>query len=346
MKLDLHTCHLHLAHEWKIANSESSKTDEVIIVELTDRDGVTGIGEAAPSSLYGETPRAVLEFYRGLDVAGFSFSDVPAAMDRLQTFAPVPTAARCGLNTALADGAAKCAGKALYDFFNLGFREHHHVTSFSIGIDAPEVIRKKVLAAAQYPVLKLKVGDEWDRENLSALRAVAPDKPIRLDANEGWKTKERALEMLEWLARDGRIQFVEQPMPRDASVADLKWLKARSPLPMFADESCQTVADIPRCAECFHGVNVKLVKTGGVSMAYETLQAARRSGLKTMIGCMIETSVLISAAAHLAELADFLDLDGNLLITNDPYFGVTAGHGVLSFAWAREPFGLRVTRRK
>jgi len=346
MKLNVHTCHLHLANEWKIANSESSKTDEVIIVELTDGDGVTGIGEAAPSSVYGETPEAVLEFYRRVDVSGFSFSDVSDSMDRLETFAPMPTAARCGLNTALADGAAKRVGKALYDFLNLGFREHRHVTSFSIGIDAPEMIRKKVLAATHYPVLKLKVGDERDRENVSALRAVAPDKPVRLDANEGWKTKERALEMLEWLARDGRIQFVEQPMPRGASVTDLKWLKARSPLPLFADESCRTVADVPRCAECFHGVNVKLVKTGGVSMAFETLQAARLAGLKTMIGCMIETSVLISAAAHLAELADFLDLDGNLLITNDPYFGVTAEHGILSFAWAKDPFGLRVTGRK
>ena len=218
------------------------------------------------------------------------------------------------------DGAAKLAGKPLYDFFGLGFRENHHVTCFSIGIDSPEIIRKKVLEAAQYPVIKLKVGDPRDRENFAALRDAAPDKPVRVDANEGWKTKEEALRMLEWLvATDKKIEFVEQPMPRDASDKEMIWLKERSPLPLFADESCHTVKDIPRCAECFHGVNVKLVKTGGASMAYETLQAARKAGLKTMIGCMIETSVLISAAAHLAELADFLDVDGNLLITNDPY---------------------------
>ena len=123
------------------------------------------------------------------------------------------------------------------------------------------------------------------------------------------------------------------------------WLKERSPLPLFADESCHTVKDIPRCAECFHGVNVKLVKTGGVSMAHETLQAARQAGLKTMIGCMIETSVLISAAAHLAELADYLDLDGNILITNDPYLGVTAEKGIMSFATTKEKRGLQVTPR-
>jgi L-Ala-D/L-Glu epimerase len=345
VKLNIHTCYLQLAHEWKIANSESSNVDEVIIVELTDRDGVSGLGEAPPSAVYGETPAGVIEFYRRVDVSQFSFNDILGSMARLEKFAPMPAAARCGLNTALADGAAKRARKALCDFFNLGFRENHHVTSFSIGIDSPDIIRKKVLAAANYPVLKLKVGVGHDDENLAALRSVAPDKPVRVDANEAWKTKERALEILEWLASDGRIQFVEQPMPRNASVKDLVWLKERSPLPLFADESCPTVKDVPHCAECFHGVNVKLVKAGGVSMAHETLQAARRAGLKTMIGCMIETSVLISAAAHLAELADFLDLDGNLLITNDPYAGVTAGNGVLSFANVNEPFGLRVSKR-
>jgi L-alanine-DL-glutamate epimerase-like enolase superfamily enzyme len=192
--------------------------------------------------------------------------------------------------------------------------------------------------------LKLKVGDPRDHENFTALRSAAPDKAVRVDANEGWKTKEAALRMLEWLATtDKNIQFVEQPMPRDASTSDLIWLKERSPLPLFADESCHTVKDIPRCAECFHGVNVKLVKTGGVSMAFDTLQAARKAGMKTMIGCMIETSVLISAAAHLAELADYLDIDGNLLITNDPFAGVTAKNGVLSFTTAREKHGLKVS---
>jgi L-alanine-DL-glutamate epimerase-like enolase superfamily enzyme len=126
---------------------------------------------------------------------------------------------------------------------------------------------------------------------------------------------------------------------------DLKWLKERSPLPLFADEACHNIKDIARCAEGFHGVNVKLIKTGGVSMAYDTLQAARKAGLKTMIGCMIETSILISAAAHLAELADYLDVDGNLLITNDPYLGVTAEKGLLSFSQAKEKCGLQISPR-
>jgi L-alanine-DL-glutamate epimerase-like enolase superfamily enzyme len=345
MKLNLQTHQLQLANEWKIAGGQGSKMHEVVIVELTDGDGVTGRGEAAPSAVYKETPAGVLEFYRRIDVNQFSFDDIPGSMARLETFAPVPAAARCGINTALVDGAAKRAGKAIYDYYNLGFRENHHVTSFSIGIDAPDIVRKKVLAAAHYPVLKLKTGDARDRENLAAVRSVAPNKPVRADANEGWKTKEYALEMLDWLAADGHIQFVEQPLPRTASREDFMWLKKRSPLPLFADESCHTVADIPFCADCFHGVNVKLVKTGGLSMAHDTLQAARKAGLKTMIGCMIETSVLITAATHLAELTDHLDVDGNLLITNDPYLGATAKNGILSFAHAPEPTGLRVRLR-
>jgi L-alanine-DL-glutamate epimerase-like enolase superfamily enzyme len=317
----------------------------VVIFHLEDVDGVTGVGEAAPSSLYGESAEGVTRFCHALDVSRLSFADLSGSVAWIDSVPGLPVAARCALNIALLDGAAKQAGQPVHDFLKLGFREQHHVTSFSIGIDAPEIIRSKVEDAAVYPVLKLKVGDPRDRENFAALRTVAPTKPVRVDANEGWKTKEEALQQAEWLAADGHIQFVEQPMPRTTPVADLLWLKERSPLPLFADESCHTVKDIPHCAECYHGVNVKLVKTGGISMAHDTLQAARRVGLKTMIGCMIETSVLISAAAHLAELADHLDIDGNLLISNDPYAGVTAQRGILSFSAARAKTGLRVSPR-
>jgi L-Ala-D/L-Glu epimerase len=347
VKLTARPCELLLASPWKITGTKGSGTHRTVIVELTDADGVSAIGEAAPSILYGESADGLLNFLSQLDAGKISFADVPGSMNYLESLPVIPVAAKCVLNLALLDGAAKRAGQPLYDFLGLGFRENHHVTSFSIGIDAPDIIRKKVLEAAQYPIIKLKVGDPRDRENFAALRSVAPEKFVRVDANEGWKTKEEALRMLEWLAAtDKKIQFVEQPMPRDASAADLIWLKERSPLPVFADESCHALKDIPRCAECFHGVNVKLVKTGGVNMACETLQAARKAGLKTMIGCMIETSVLVSAAAHLAELADYFDIDGNLLITNDPFLGVTAEKGILSFASAPEKTGLRVCARE
>lgn len=331
---------------WAISGRAGGKVHQVVLVQLTDDDGLIGIGEAAPAKTYGESAASAMDFYRKVNPRELSFADIPGSKRRLEAVAPKEMAAKCGLDLALIDGAAKRAGQPVYDFLGLGFRESHHVTSFSIGIDEPDIIRQKVLAAQAYPVLKLKVGDQRDQQNLAALRAAAPDKLLRVDANESWKTRDEALKMIEWLAGDPRVQFVEQPMPARTAAEDFAWLKARSPLPIFADESYHNPSDAARCAECFHGVNVKLVKTGGITGACAALKAARQAGLKTMIGCMIETSVLISAGAHLAALADYLDLDGNLLITNDPYAGVTAKEGVLSFTDAAETLGLRVRGRQ
>jgi L-Ala-D/L-Glu epimerase len=332
---------LRLANTWTIARG-STNVFEVVMAELSTPDGRFGIGEASPIGRYHESPATVEDFFGRVEADRLSFDDVAGSMSYLDTVSPGAMSAKCALNLALLDGAAKQSKKAVYDYLGLGFREQHHVTSFSIGIDEPEVIRQKVITAESYPVLKLKVGVPGERTLLAALRDVAPTKTIRLDANEGWKTKEEALERLEWLAQDKNIQFVEQPMPQMTDPRDLVWLKERSPLPLLADESYHSARDLAHCAECFHGVNVKLVKTGGVSAGFEALKAARAAGLKTMIGCMIETSVLISAAAQLAELCDFLDIDGNVLIKNDPYLGVTSDKGILSFANAPEKAGLRV----
>ncbi len=339
---------LKLAHTWTIASgvgTGGTNTFAVAIVQLTADDGTIGLGETAPSSRYKETVAGGLDFFAKVDANKLSFDNVEASMKYVEGLMPGQFAAKSAINIALLDGAARKAGKPLYDFLGLGFRDKHHVTSFSIGIDKPDVIRMKVLAAESYPVLKLKVGSPDDKANMAALREAAPKKWVRVDANEGWKTKEEALGMIEWLAADGHIQFIEQPMPATTDPKDLAWLKSRSPLPLIADESYHTAKDVAHCVECYHGVNVKLCKTGGISNGFEALSAARKAGLKTMIGCMIETSVLISAAAHLAELTDYLDIDGNILTTNDPYLGVTAEKGLLSFAQAPEKFGLRVKAR-
>lgn len=345
MKLTFRPIELHLAHKWQIARTAGTTTSRVMIVELCDDAGTTGLGESSPIRRYDEDMDTVAAFLGRVDTAKLSFADVPGSMRYLEGVAPGNMAAKCAVNIALLDGAARKAGQPVYDFLGLGFRDRHHVTSFTIGIDTPEIIRQKVVAAEHYPILKIKVGVPGDRENMQAVRDIAPAKTVRVDANEGWKTKEQALEMIEWLAQDKYVEYVEQPMPAATPTADWAWLKARSPLPVYADESYHTAADAPRCAECFHGVNIKLVKTGGISGGFEALSTARKLGLKTMIGCMIESSVLISAAAHLAELCDHLDVDGNLLITNDPYWGVTAEHGILSFAAAPEKTGLRVCAR-
>ena len=342
---------LELAHRWTIASGlgpgGGGGTDvfDVMVVELRDPDGMVGTGESAPSSRYGETVESTRAFLERVDPARLSFSDVPGSMAYLETVAPNNFAPKGALNIALLDGAARQAHQPIHSWLGLDFVEDQHRTSFSIGLDRPEVIRQKTMEAASYPILKLKVGSPLDRENLAALRSAAPTKTVRADANEAWQTREEALRRLEWLAEDGNIELVEQPMPATASVKDLHWLKARSPLPLMADESFLCAHDAYRCAEGFHSVNVKLVKTGGISGAFEALQAARRLGLKTMIGCMIESSILITAAAHLAALADYLDLDGNLLVTNDPFMGVTAEGGLISFRHAEELIGLRVRPR-
>jgi L-Ala-D/L-Glu epimerase / N-acetyl-D-glutamate racemase len=346
VKLNFKRLDLQLAHKWTIARGNGTNNSKVVVVELTGADGTAGLGEAAPVARYKESVDSVEAFCKKVDPRGLSFSDIEGSMKYLETVSPHDMSAKCAINIALLDGAAKRAKKPVYDFLELGFRDHHHLTSFTIGIDKPEVIRKKVLEAEKYPVLKVKLGVADDKVNMQALREVAPAKPVRVDANEAWKTKEQALEMIAWLATDQHIEYVEQPMPASTPLKDWVWLKQRSPLPIFADESYHRADGIAQAAEGFHGVNVKLVKTGGISAGFDALKAARKAGLKTMIGCMIETSILISAAAHLAELCDYLDVDGNILITNDPYAGVTAENGILSFATAPEKFGLRVSARQ
>lgn len=344
MHLKFWTSDLKLKHKWTISRG-SATTYRTLLVELTDKDGLKGLGEAAPSRRYQESIDSAQAFLNHIDPTRLSFDHVPESMAYLEKIAPGQFAAKGAINIALLDGAARKAGKTVYDFIGLGFREGVHRTSFSIGIDTPEMIREKVKRAENYPVLKLKVGVPGDKEILAALREVAPKKRVRVDANEGWETKEHALEMLEWLASDGHVEFVEQPMPTKTDLKDLAWLKERSPLPLMADESYVSMKDIDHCAEFFHSVNVKLVKAQGITGGYEALMAARNRGLKTMLGCMIETSVLITAGAHLAELTDFLDIDGNLLISNDPFEGASAVDGLISFKSAPEKLGLCVAKR-
>ncbi|HWN97108.1 MAG TPA: dipeptide epimerase [Methylomirabilota bacterium] len=348
MKLTFRRFDLRLRHKWTVASSLAEGGKDIypaVLVELQNGDGVVGFGEAAPSNRYNERAQTCLEFLERVDASRLSFDDVAGSMAYVESIAPKDFAPKCAVNAALLDAAAKKDRQPLHEFLGLSFTEGKHVTSFTIGIDTPEMIRRKVQEAEPFPILKIKVGAPNDEANLAAVREVAPTKTLRVDANEGWKTKEEALRRIEWLAGDPHIEFIEQPMPAESSPEDFAWLKERSPLPVVADESYMSVADLPLCADCFHGVNVKLGKTGGVSRAFEALSAARKAGLKTMLGCMIESSVLTAAGAHLAELTDWLDLDGNALITNDPFAGVTSERGVMSFRTATEPWGLRVRPR-
>jgi L-alanine-DL-glutamate epimerase-like enolase superfamily enzyme len=337
---------LQLTHEWAISSDQGSGGKviyPVVFVELRDDQGRVGIGEGSPSSQYKESHETVGAFLSAIDPNRLSFDDIAGSMAYLETVSAGRYPAKCAVNIALLDGISKAAGKPLHQFLGLSFTENRHVSSFTIGLDSPEKIEAKTREAAPYGILKMKVGSPRDRENFAALRRAAPGKRVRVDANAGWSSKETALAHIEWLAQDGRVEFVEQPMPPTTPESDLLWLKERSPLPLFGDESYQSAADAAHCARCYHGVNVKLVKTGGVTGAKLALEAARARGLQTMIGCMIESSVLITAGAHLAALADHLDLDGNVLIRNDPYRGALNHGGTLSFAGLENQPGLGIS---
>ncbi len=344
MKLSFQHLDLHLTRSWVTARGRTD-VSKVVVVELIDDDGVVGRGEAAPISRYKESVNTVEAFLQKIEPSQLSARAIPDSMAYLEHISRQDTAAKCAINIALWDILAKRSKQPLYDLLNLGFAENKHVTSFSVGLGTPEEVRSKVLAANDFPVLKMKAGGAHDRAALQALREAAPTKSIRVDANEAWQTKEEALRNIEWLANDRYLEFVEQPLPASTSMEEWIWLKQRSPLPVFGDESHHFAGDIKQSAQCFHGVNVKLVKTAGISGALESLTVARKAGLKTMLGCMVETSILISAAAQLATLCDYLDLDGNLLINNDPYSGVTATKGILSFANAAEKTGIQVSTR-
>jgi L-Ala-D/L-Glu epimerase len=200
------------------------------------------------------------------------------------------------------------------------------VTTFSIGIDAPEVVQQKVQEAKDFPVLKIKVGTENDAQIVGAVREVT-DRPLRVDANEGWHDKEQALEKIRWLQKMG-VELIEQPLPA-AMLEETAWLKERVEIPIIADEAVQRAGDIPKLAGAYHGVNIKLMKAGGIQEALRMIHVARACGLKIMLGCMIESSVAVAAAAHISPLVDYADLDGNLLISNDPFVGVGVKEGKL-----------------
>ena len=200
-------------------------------------------------------------------------------------------------------------------------------TTFTIGIDTPEVVREKTReAAGKFRILKVKVGLDSDEAMIRAIRSVT-DVPLAVDANQGWKDRSRALEEIHWLREQG-VVMVEQPLPVGA-IDDTAWLTERSPLPIFADESVQRLADIPALKGVFSGINIKLMKCTGLREAWKMVQLSRALGMKVMVGCMTETSCAVSAAAQLSPLVDFADLDGNLLIRNDRFSGVTVEDGRL-----------------
>jgi L-alanine-DL-glutamate epimerase-like enolase superfamily enzyme len=316
---------LNLQHTWTTTMSSSAYRDTLHTTFI--RDGITGHGEGAPIVRYHEDAagaQKAVESVRDLLLASepMQFAKIMAEVFRR---VPGEWAGKAAIDIALMDWVGQKLGIPLYSYFGLDPRDTP-LTTFSIGIDTPEITKQKTLEAADYPVLKVKVGLATDEPTIEAVRSVTK-KPLRVDANEGWKDKEEAVRKINWLEKMG-VEFIEQPMPAEM-LEETRWVRSRVHIPIIADEACQRASDIPKLRECFDGVNVKLDKSGGVLEAYRMLQIARALGMKTMLGCMISSSVTVTAAAHLSPLVDYCDLDGNLLISNDPFHGVRVEHGKL-----------------
>lgn len=299
--------------------SGSSRTSTPVMLTRINYDGITGYGEASMPPYLGESVQTATEFLNQVDLSRFRdpflLEDILSYVDGI---APENRAAKASIDIALHDLTGKLVNQPIYRLWGLN-PEKTPYTSFTIGIDVPEVVIQKVKEASGFRLLKVKLGRDNDREMIQTIRTVT-DVPLAVDVNQGWKNKEAALEMIHWL-KDQGIVLVEQPMPKEA-VDELAWLTERSPLPVYGDEAVQRLPDVVKAKGVYHGINIKLMKCTGLHEAHKMAQLAGLFGLKVMIGCMTETSCAISAAAQLSPMAATADLDGNLLISNDPFDGI------------------------
>jgi L-alanine-DL-glutamate epimerase-like enolase superfamily enzyme len=315
---------LRLRHAWTI--SRGTRTIQENVLVRLSHGGLEGIGEAAPNPRYGEdraTAGAALE--RMAPLLGDDPARYEALIDRLEEAAPERQAARAAVDIALHDLAGRARGLPLHRLLGADPAKAPP-TSFSIGIDEVPAMQERAREAEGFAILKIKVGHGDDRRILEGIRRVT-DRPLYVDANEAWTDPKAVVETIRWM-RDLGVVLIEQPLPA-ADLDGAKYVRDRADLPIFADEACRTAADLPRLAAAYDGINIKLQKSGGLRMARRMIERARGLGMKVMLGCMIETSVGITAAAHLAPLADHADLDGNLLITNDPFRGAVVRDGRL-----------------
>lgn len=317
---------LMLRHTWTTTMSSSEYRDTVQFEY--QGDGIAGHGEGAPIVRYQEFPdqaKKAIDAISSQITAGDPWmyrkflAQVRSALGEHQH------AAMAAVDIAVFDWLGKKAGMPLYQFLGLDPADAP-ITDFSIGIDTPEITRQKTREAEEFPVLKVKVGLATDEPTIEAVRSVSK-KPIRVDANEGWTDKEEAIRKINWLETQG-IEYVEQPMPAHM-FEEIKYVRSKVHLPIFADEACTDIAMIPRLTEAYDGVNVKLDKAGGILESLRWIEMARASKLKVMIGCMVSSSCSVTAAAHLSPLVDYADLDGNLLVANDPWTGVKVEKGKL-----------------
>lgn len=334
MKLIYKSCRLPLKHQFAVANSKKAFAENVFI-ELTYEDNV-GYGEAAPSYFYHESTDTIKRFYDQIQpILKNSALDVDSIMDELESNFEGNYAAKAGINIALFDLIGKKYSLPVYNFLKIE-NKRPLVTSFTIGIDSIDIIKEKVLSALNFPILKIKLGTEFDFDIIKSIRAIT-DRPLRIDANEGW-SKEEAVEKINWLETQN-AELIEQPLPAE-DIEGTKWVRQRVNLPIFADESFKTSRDFDKLINAFDGINIKLMKCGGITEALNMVRKARKLNLKTMIGCFIESSLGITAAAHISPLFDYLDLDGALLLKTDIFEGAKIEDGHITLP-NRPGFGVK-----
>lgn len=322
LKLSFEPFELILKHVFTLAGSSRSTTP--VMLTRIEFEGVTGYGEASMPPYLGESQKTAARFLSALNLA--QFTD-PFRMDEILEYvdeaAPGNTAAKASVDIALHDLTGKLMTQPWHKIWGFSADATPH-TSFTIGIDKPEVVRQKVAEANPYKILKVKLGSENDRVMIDTIRSVT-DKPLCVDVNQGWTSKEEALEMVHWL-KDKGVVFVEQPMPKEM-IDEHAWLTEHSPLPIIGDEAIQRLPDVSEAAGVYSGINIKLMKCTGMREAHKMITLGHALGLRVMLGCMTESSCAISAAAQLSPKTEWADLDGNLLISNDPYEGIKVSDG-------------------
>ncbi len=308
--------HLQLKNTFTLAGS-SRTTTPVMLTEI-EYDGLTGYGEASMPPYLGESHETAMRFLSLLKLDQFNDPvQLEDLLDYVDGVAAGNCAAKASVDIALHDLLGKMMGQPWHRIWGYDPALMPD-TSYTIGLDTEVVVRQKVKEAAPYKILKVKLGRNNDREMIETIRSMT-DLPLCVDVNQGWKDKQQALDLIFWLKEQG-VVLVEQPMPKTA-IEDMAWLTQHSPLPTVADEALQRLDDVKRVHGVYSGINIKLMKCTGMREAHKILTLAEALDLKVMMGCMTETSCGIAAAAQLSPRADWADLDGNLLIANDPFEG-------------------------
>lgn len=322
MKLSFKPITLELIDTFAIS-SFSRQSTPAVLTKLTF-EGITGFGEASLPPYLGENHDSVGTFLSKLDFSGFNDPlAIESIMEYIDSVDSNNNAAKASIDIALHDIAGKFKNKPVHQMMGLASPQNLS-TSITIGIDDPLKIKQKVQDYQSFNILKLKLGSNRDREIINAVREVT-DKPIYVDVNQGWKDKIFASEMIDWLAEQG-VMMIEQPLPVNM-IEETAFLSERSRIPIIADEAVKRLSDLENIIGVYSGINIKLMKSTGLLEGLKMCMKAKSLGLKIMIGCMTETSCGISAAAQLSAFADYLDLDGNLLIRNDPFIGIKANKG-------------------